>query len=106
VLLGRQTTFLPSAPVGAYWLSRCEGFRIEGRDGKTGVVDEVVFTGPMAPASFLVVQLDGLFEKKRVIAVAEVAEVDPWSRRLRLRGSFRAAARRTRRSALTRTLAV
>ncbi|HET7571233.1 MAG TPA: hypothetical protein VFJ77_01040 [Gaiellaceae bacterium] len=104
MLLGRQTSFLPSAPVGAYWLSRCEGFAVEGRDGRTGVVAEVVFTGPMAPASYLVVQMDGLFEKRRVIAADEVADVDPWNRRLRLRASFRAAARRTRRSALVRGL--
>jgi hypothetical protein len=97
MLLGRRQTFRASSPVGTYWLSRCTGFTVEGRDGERATVEDVVFPSPLEPAAFLVVRRDALLAKPRTIAVDEVVEVDPWQQRLRLRGSLRGAARRARR---------
>jgi hypothetical protein len=104
VLLGRQQSFGAGGPVGRYWLSRCTGFSVRARDGETGRVEEVVFRSPVGPAAYVLVREDGLFGKRLAIAVEEVAEVDPWTRWLRLRGSFRACAKRTRRNLEARRL--
>lgn len=97
MLLGRKQTFRAGSPVGVYWLSRCEGFVVEGREGETGVVEEIVFLEPRRPAAYVVVGSSRLLGRPRAIAVGEIADVDPWNRRLRLRGSIRACARRSRR---------
>jgi hypothetical protein len=104
VLLGRQQRFGADSPVGAYWLARCEGFEVVARDGDRGTVEDVVFRTPLGPPAFLIVRDGRFLGKRRAIAVDEVVEVDPWARAVRLRGSIRACARRTRRHAEARAL--
>lgn len=98
MLLNRESSFGADTPVGAYWLAHCHGFSVRARGTRNAVVEDVAFPDPGAPAAYLVVRVDGLLGSRRCrIAPAEVDDVDPWRNTVRLRGSLRAASRRTRR---------
>lgn len=98
MLIDREPSFPADTPVGAYWLAHCHGFAVRGRGGLAGVVEDVAFRDPGAPAAYLIVRVDGLLgARRRTIAAAEITEVDPWRQTVRLRSTVRACARRTRR---------
>jgi hypothetical protein len=66
-----------------YWLGHCDGFRVDGRRGRIGVVEEV------RPAkggdTLLVIRLGMLGLKSVAISTREVFEIVPRDRRLWLR---------------------
>jgi len=60
----------------AYWLDRCEGFRVEGPGGRVGVVEGVGRGGDGPPRS-LSVRCGLLRRRVREVPVDEIAELDP-----------------------------
>lgn len=61
----------------AYWLSHCEGFRVDAPGGSLGFVEEIVFAGPGYEPKALVVA-GGLSGRQRwLVPVADVAVVQP-----------------------------
>lgn len=73
-------------PVGRrYWLRRCEGFRVEGPDGRLGFVEEARLDGRADEPVALVVH--GSAPGRVVVPVSEVAEVLPLEERILLRST-------------------
>ena len=65
----------------AYWLSTCEGFRVDSKDGRVGVVEEVRFSSSRQPEALAV--RTGLFRLRlRIVPVHEVDRVLPRAKRL------------------------
>jgi hypothetical protein len=64
------------------WLARCEGFRVDGLDGRIGTVSGVGIDHDSGEPAFLEVRT-GLFVRRHVaIGVEDVGSVDPVSRRI------------------------
>lgn len=81
-----EHAFTRSSLDRSYWLSRCEGFRVDAADGRIGFVEEVVFSSKLDEPDALVVRA-GLFGRRTILISAhDVAEVVPREKRLRLRG--------------------
>jgi hypothetical protein len=76
-----------------YWLRRCEGFRVDGPEGRIGHVYSIRFGGSAEP-DLLEVRAGLLGRRMLLIPVAQVAEVIPEERRLVLAGSPRLAGSR------------
>ncbi len=63
-------------------LSRCEGFRVESREGHLGFVDEVLLD-PRSRAPVALVVRSGLFSTRRLLTPVEtIEEVRPRDRRI------------------------
>jgi len=60
-----------------YWLTRCEGFSVDGPSGHLGVVSEEHFRSRLDGPDELVVRGGLLGSRLTVVAVSEVAEVLP-----------------------------
>ncbi len=73
-------------PVEAeYWLHHCDGFRVDGPDGRIGVVDHVE-QDLEADAPDVVAVASGLWRIRRIrIPLTEVVEVQPGRRRIVVR---------------------
>jgi hypothetical protein len=72
------------APAGAdyYWLRHCDGFRVDGPDGRIGVVDHVE-PGFGAAVPGVVAVASGLWRIRLTrIPLHDVVEVQPHRRRL------------------------
>jgi hypothetical protein len=66
-----------------YWLGRCEGFRVDGPEGRVGVVSAVL--GHEDEPTMLAVR-EGLFALRTVyVPIEQVAEVQPRAERIVLR---------------------
>jgi hypothetical protein len=64
------------------WLARCEGFRVDGVDGRIGTVGRVGIDVDSGTPAWLEVRI-GLFVRRRIaIGVEDVGSVDPVSRRI------------------------
>jgi hypothetical protein len=88
--LDRGEAKAPSADEGsrAYWLRTCEGFRVDSKDGRVGVVEEVRFSSDKQPEALAV--RTGLFRMRLLIVpVNEVRRVVPRRKRIFL-GSTKA----------------
>jgi hypothetical protein len=71
-----------------YWLRRCEGFRVDGPDGRLGHVRSIRF-GSTAEPEALEVRV-GLFGRRSfLIPASDIVEAVPEERRLVLAGSPR-----------------
>jgi hypothetical protein len=69
-----------------YWLRNCQGFRVDERGKKVGVVDEVLFGRHSEPATLLV--RTGIFRLGlRAIPVDEIDTIDPRGLRITLRAT-------------------
>jgi hypothetical protein len=79
--------FERDSPVTAYWLTRCEGFRV-GWGRRHGVVERVVLDLDTWQAAYLVVRYRGL-GRPRVVAPGAVDAVVPAEERLVLRSRGR-----------------
>ena len=54
-----------------YWLRRCEGFRVDSKDGRVGIVEEVRLSSSKQPEALAV--RTGLFRLRlRIVPVHEV----------------------------------
>jgi hypothetical protein len=66
----------------AYWLSRCEGFRVDWQGGRGGTVEEVRFRSRHDRPDVLVVRV-GRFRRRRLLVPAdEVVSLSPRERRV------------------------
>ena len=66
-----------------YWLGHCEGFRVDGPEGRVGIV-EAVLGEEDAPTKLAV--REGLFALRTVyVPIEEVAEIQPRAERILLR---------------------
>jgi hypothetical protein len=75
--LEHERSFTAESPVGRYWLLNCAGFRVEGRWGRAGIVEEVGL-GPDG-VEVLAVRRRGLLRWGVVLVSAtRVAWVHPW----------------------------
>jgi hypothetical protein len=64
------------------WLARCEGFRVDGVNGRVGTVSGVGIDPDSGEPRFLEVRT-GLFVRRQVaIRVEDVGSVDPVARRV------------------------
>jgi hypothetical protein len=68
----------------SYWLSRCEGFRVDSPRGRVGIVSELVFGSRLDQPDALVVRVGLLARRTILISTSEVAEIVPSEKRLRL----------------------
>jgi hypothetical protein len=67
-----------------YWLSQCHGFRVDSKEGRIGIVEDVLFGADRRPAALSV--RTGLLARKLVlIPVEDVERVIPRARRVLLR---------------------
>jgi hypothetical protein len=66
-----------------YWLEHCDGFRVDGRNGRIGVVEEV--RRAAGGESLLVIRAGALGVKLITISTREVFTIVPSARRLWLR---------------------
>src|SRR4029079_19242341 len=82
-------TFDRNSPVTAYWLTRCEGFRVRS-PRRRGVVEDVALDPATWHASFLVVRYRGL-GRRRVVPAERVDSVGPAPELLVLRSPGRPA---------------
>jgi hypothetical protein len=70
----------------AYWLCRCEGFRVEAPEGCVGLVDGVRFRTRLDRPDVLLVRVGRLRHRLLSVSVAEIAELLPAEGRIILRG--------------------
>jgi hypothetical protein len=73
----------PDEDSRAYWLSICEGFRVDSKDGRVGVVEEVRLSANKQPEALAV--RTGVFRTRLLIVpVHEVKSVAPRTKRILL----------------------
>jgi hypothetical protein len=76
-----ETALLPAER--EYWLSHCEGFRVDGASGSVGVVEHVVFELSQDRPDLLAVRRGGPNRQRTVdVPVADVVEIRPAEQRL------------------------
>ena len=74
----------------AYWLAHCEGFQVDGPDGRIGVVDHVMYESRLDVPDVVSVA-SGLWRLHSThVPTADVLEVRPEQERLVVRGARRA----------------
>ena len=83
---GRTSTPEPVLPLDReYWLSHCEGYRVESPGGRVGLVEEVHCAPESRRAESLAV-LAGMFGRRRLIVpVSEVDAIVPHAERIFLK---------------------
>lgn len=81
---GQEETHSGNGDLSTYWLSTCEGFRVDSNDGRVGVVEEVRFSSRKQPEALAI--RTGLFRiRLRIVPVEEVERVLPRRKRVLLR---------------------
>jgi hypothetical protein len=70
-----------------YWLSQCEGFRVDVPGGSLGFVEEIVFAGPGSEPEALVVVGGFSGTRRWLVPVGDVAVVQPHRERVSLESS-------------------
>jgi hypothetical protein len=68
-----------------YWLGHCEGFRVDGSEGRLGFVEEVLARTEDAREPILAVRAGRLGRRRLLISSTEVAFVVPRAQRIWLR---------------------
>jgi hypothetical protein len=72
-----------------YWLSHCEGFRVDGPEGRLGVVDHLVYRS-RADRPDIVAVTSGMWRARTAeVLVSDVVEVWPAQARLVVRPGLR-----------------
>jgi hypothetical protein len=70
--------------LSAYWLRTCEGFRVDSKNGRVGVVEEVRVSTDREPEALAV--RTGLFRLRlEIVPVSDVERVVPRRKRVLLR---------------------
>lgn len=75
--------------VPGYWLSRCEGFRVDDRDGPLGFVESVVMDDPRRDPRALIVTENRPGGRRHYVPVLDVAAVQCVAERVALDTSSR-----------------
>lgn len=78
----------PETFVPGFWLSRCEGFRVDDRRGPLGFVESVVPGEPLRGPSALIVAESRPGGRRHYVPVLDVGVVQPVAERVVLRRSF------------------
>lgn len=77
----------PETHVPGFWLSRCEGFRVDDRRGPLGFVESVIPGHPRGPSALIVAEsLPG--GRRHYVPVRDVGVVHSVAERVVLRTSF------------------
>jgi hypothetical protein len=69
----------------AYWLRRCQGFRVDSEGRRLGVVEDVLYGAEHDRPSALLVRTGILKRKLEAISLEDVEAIYPRARRLSLR---------------------
>lgn len=72
----------PTIDQRAYWLARCEGFRVDSPDGRFGLVEAVMLRVRPDEADALVVRAGVLGRRLVIVPIEDVAEIAPRRKRL------------------------
>jgi hypothetical protein len=73
--------------LSAYWLRTCEGFRVDSKNGRFGVVEEVRVSADEEPEALAV--RTGLFRLRlEIVPVSDVERVVPRRKRVFLRAAM------------------
>jgi len=83
---GEDETPSPNGGLSAYWLSTCEGFRVDSNDGRVGIVEEVRFSPDRQPEA-LAVRTGLLRMRLLLVPVGEVDRIVPRRKRVLLRSA-------------------
>jgi hypothetical protein len=74
----RRRARLERAFDGDYWLSRCQGFRIEARGDWVGVVEDVRYESRIDRPDWLAIRCrHRLSRRRRIVSVDRVAAIFP-----------------------------
>jgi hypothetical protein len=68
-----------------YWLARCEGYRVDGREGRIGFVEEVRVGAEHPRGTVLVVRAGRLGRRVLLVSATDAALLVPREQRLWLR---------------------
>ena len=81
---GRKAAPSADGDLSGYWLSTCEGFRVESNDGRVGIVEEIRFSPNGQPEALAV--RTGLFRTRLVLVpIDDVQDVTPRTKRVLVR---------------------
>ena len=72
-----------------YWLGHCEGFFVDSREGRVGIVEEVRFSAHPDLPEALAIRAGALGGRRVLVAVSEVEAIFVRAERIQLRGSPR-----------------
>jgi len=72
-----------------YWLRRCHGFRVEGREGRIGTVVDILYGAEHDRPSALLLRTGLLRQRLEIVSTEDVERVDPRLERIQLRGDAR-----------------
>src|SRR6266567_1312073 len=70
---------------GGYWLSHCEGFKVESPQGQVGVVESVVYAGNEPRPRYLAVASGRFVLHTELVPCGDVVSIDPRETRLTVR---------------------
>ena len=73
----------------AYWLAHCEGFQVDGPDGRIGVVDHVVYESRLDVPDVVSVASGRWRLRSTYVPISDVLEVRPEQERLVVRRACR-----------------
>jgi hypothetical protein len=73
----------------AYWLRRCQGFRVESDGRRIGIVEDVLYGAEHDRPSALLVRTGMLKRRLEAISVEDVEAIFPRAQRLSLRAVSR-----------------
>jgi hypothetical protein len=72
----------------AYWLAHCEGFQVDGPDGRIGVVEHVVYESRLEVPDVVSVASGRWRLRSTDVPIADVLEVRPEQERLVVAGAW------------------
>jgi hypothetical protein len=85
---GGEEAIRAGEDMSAYWLSTCEGFRVDSENGRVGIVEEVRLSPGKNPQALAV--RTGLFlTRVEIVPVSDVERVIPRKKRVLLRAAAR-----------------
>jgi hypothetical protein len=81
---GEERTTRAGEDLSAYWLRTCEGFRVDSKNGRVGIVEEVRLSAGKQPEALAV--RTGMFRiRLEIVPVSRVERVIPRRKRVLLR---------------------
>jgi hypothetical protein len=71
----------------AYWLRRCQGFRVDSEGRRLGIVEDILYGAEHDRPSALLVRTGTLKRRLEAISLEDVEAIYPRAQRLSLRAS-------------------
>jgi hypothetical protein len=69
----------------AYWLRRCQGFRVDSRGARIGTVEDVLYGSELDQPAALLIRTGIFVRRLESISVDEIEAIDPRAQRLSVR---------------------